>query len=185
MATNIKNLLKKGKLTGHEVGQLMIKDLAKSYKNILENKGDEGLLTFEDKTLLVDGLKKSEDIKRYNEFRHVHEFLITAPILFSLYEKTASNAFWKTYHLLRETQQAENEYTQEKHHTPRIVTQKQYDDLKQADFNKKIGWSYSVENLLLYSVNYYFDQYKAGKKTPFDKYFTASKEQPITNPRIK
>ena len=185
MATNIKNLLKKGKLTGHEVGQLMIKDLAKSYKNILENKGDEGLLTFEDKMLLVDGLKKSEDIKRYNEFRHVHEFLITAPILFSLYEKTASNAFWKIYHLLREAQQAEREYTQEKHHTPCIVTQKQYDDLKQADFNKKIGWSYSVENLLLYSVDYYFDQYKAGKKTPFDKYFTASKEQPITNPRIK
>jgi len=70
-------------------------------------------------------------------------------------------------------------------HAPRIVTQKQYDEMKKADFEEKMTWSYSVERLILYTINYFFEQYENGKKTPFNKYFTDTKKQPITNPRIK
>ena len=38
MTKDIQNLLKKGKLTGHEVGQLMIQDLVATHKNYLEDK---------------------------------------------------------------------------------------------------------------------------------------------------
>lgn len=184
MATSLKTLLKKGKLTGDEVGRLMIQDLIAAYKNRLEGKEGKGFLTDAEMTALVNGLSERQDIKRYNEFRFVHEYLVKSVGYFSMYKETAEICFWRIYHILMELKQAEEENSRIKWQ-PRIMTQKQYDELKQADFERKMQVGYSVEELIIHAVGYYFNLYKKGKKTPFNKYFTAAKKQPITNPRIK
>ena len=179
----IKSLMNKKGWTGDEVGRLMITDLVTAYKNALSGQ-DKGLLSDSDKSRLVNALEKPADIKRYNEYRYVHEFLCTVPIRYNLSEQITSHYFWKLYHILRETQQAENENSR-CHFDVKIVTQQEYDKIKQADFAAKMEWGYSVELLVLHAIGYYFRLYQNGKKTPYNKYFTASKKQPITNQRIK
>lgn len=185
MAVNVKTLLKKGKLTGDEVGRLMIKDLVATYKNAVEHRTLDGVLTDSEKQSLVDNLEKKEDIRRYADYKYIHDFLEKAPILFGLYQQTASISFWKLYHRLQVVYSTENEISREWRNNPKIVTQKQYDDMKRENLEGQLNNNLSPEMLLIHTVNYYLDKYKDGKRTAFNKYFTASKKQPITNPRIK
>lgn len=180
---DIKSLMNKKGWTGDEVGRLMITDLVTAYKNALSGQ-DKSLLSDSDKSRLVHSLEKPADIKRYNEYRYVHEFLCTVPIRHNLSEQISNHYFWKLYHILRETQQAENENSRCRFDI-KIVTQQEYDRMKQADFAAKMEWGYSVELLVLHTIDYYFRLYQNGKKTPYNKHFTASKKQPITNERIK
>jgi hypothetical protein len=186
MAKGIKALPKKGKLTGHEVGQLFIKDLVATYKDLLEGKDADaqGFLSLADKTALVSGLTKDHNIDRYNEFRYVHEYLINSALSFTIGESQAEIAFWKLFHFLKKLEQAEAENERLKWQL-RIMTQKQYDELKKADFEDKMQKGLSVERLIQHAVDYYLSIYKKGGKTPFTKHFDTAKKQLITNPRIK
>ncbi|MCD7908196.1 MAG: hypothetical protein LUH04_11040 [Clostridium sp.] len=69
--------------------------------------------------------------------------------------------------------------------SPVIMTQKQYDELKQADIAEKMTWQHSHEDVLIHAVQYYFERYERGQETPFDAYFEASKDKPLMNPRIR
>ncbi|HPC08210.1 MAG TPA: hypothetical protein PLF77_04820 [Smithella sp.] len=184
MKTDINNLLKKGKLTGQEVGQLMIQDLVATYKNYLEGKGDEGFLTQAETNTLVNGLTKSQDIKRYREFRGVHEYIVNAARAFVIHEEIMEEHLWKINYIFNEMRHAEEENFQAIRQ-PRIMTQKQYDELKREDFEEKMTWTYSFEMLLFDALEYYINLHNEGEKTPFDKHFAAAKKQPIKNPRIK
>jgi len=184
VATDIKTLLNKKGWTGDEVGRLMIADLVKSYSNQLSGKGEEGILTDSDKTRLVNALTEKADIQRYNDYRYIHEFLISLVTRYALTATVAESSYWKLTHFIGNVKEAEK--AKEKNvRAPGIVTQSQYDEMKQADFDKKMEWAYSVESLVLYAISYFLQRYKEGKKTPFNKYFTAAKNEPITNPRIK
>jgi len=185
MATSLKTLLKKGKLTGDEVGRLMIKDLAATYNNVLKNRNIDGLLSDLDKQSLVSGLEKRDDIRRYNEYKYIHEFLTNAPVLFCLYQQTASLNFWKLYGLMEKTIIEETESNFSKLNNPKIVTQKQYDDMKKAQLESALNGSWSPEILLMHTVEHYLYKYRAGKRTAFNKYFTASKKKKLTSDRLK
>lgn len=184
MAKEIQALLKKGKLTGHEVGQLMIRDLVATFKNSIEGKGETGMLTAAEINTIINGLTTSHDIKRYREFRGVYEYIVNAAKAFVINQGIAEEYLQKIKYIFSGMMHAETENFMSRLRQPRIMTQKQYDDLKREDFEDKMTWTYSPEMLLFRAIQYYIDLYNEDKKTPFDKHFDTAKKQPITNPRI-
>lgn len=184
MTTNIKALLSKKGWTGDEVGRIMIADVVKAYQNIIDGKGEHGLLTDVEKDQLVDGLNNNSDIKKYNEYRNVHDFITSVPVRYQLSVETAQAHFWRLYYLLQQTVEAERAQSSEARR-PRIVTQAEYDELAAANFTEKMTQSISVERLILDTVEHFLLRYQDNKRTPFNKYFTEAKKQPIKNQRIK
>ncbi len=183
MAKEIQTLLKKGKLTGKEVGQLMIRDLVTIYKNSTTGKGETGLLTAAERSILVYGLTTSHDINRYRDFRGVYEYIVNAAKAFVMNEGIVEEHLWKIHYIFREMMNAEKENFMSRWQ-PRIMTQKQYDELKKLALEDKMKWTYSPEMLLFRAIEYYINLYNEGKKTPFDKHFAAAKKKPLKNQRI-
>jgi hypothetical protein len=177
MVKEIQTLLKKGKFSGDEVGQLMIQNLVATYKNYLKGKEDQGLLTLAEMNTIINGIKKSEDIKRYNEYRHLLEYIANAIKAYMIYEGSAEEYLWRIYFSLSEMQHAEAENARS-FRQPRIMTQKQYDELKKTEFDKKMSWGFSVNHFILHALDYYLNLYQDGKQTPLDKHFTAAKKEP-------
>ncbi len=191
MSKDINQIIKSGKLTGEEVGRLMIKDMIALYEEALKDrailegrKEAKGILTYAQRTALVNGLNTKEDILTYNEYKGLHDYLNKVPAVFDVYQLDAEATFWRLYHLLREFKHAEEENNRLKWQ-PKIMTQKQYDELKKKDFEEKMTYTTSVEALILDALEYYIELYNKGEKTPFNKYFNKAKKEPLTNPRIK
>jgi len=191
MAKDINQIIKSGKLTGEEVGRLMIKDLTALYKEASNDRdilnGDKeasGLLTPTQRTAMVDGLSNSEDIRTYNDYRALHGYLTTEGMTFTIHQLDAEAIFWRLYHLLKSVKKVESE-NQYLRWQPKIMTQKQYDELKQKDFDYKMTFKTSMESLIFNALEYYISLYEAGKKTPLNKYFDKAKKEPLINPRIK
>ncbi len=185
MAKNIKSLLKKGKLTGAEVGRLMIADLVAAYKNAMKGKADGlGFLSDEEKSHMVNALTGPANIKQYNAYRDIHNFLTNMPAIIQAYAMQAELYFWRLFTTALEANTAERQH-EKASRSPIIMTQKQYDELKKSDFDEKMTWEYSPEDVLIHALEYYFEKYAKEEKTPFDVYFESSKGKPITNPRIQ
>ena len=98
--SKIDTLLKKskGKLTGDEVGRLMIADLIECYKHALTG-GDvnTGIFTEKEKTDLVNALEGKENIARYNKYRYLNDFLTRFPTLNALQEQIFDNYYFRLY----------------------------------------------------------------------------------------
>lgn len=191
MSRKLTSLLGKGKLTGEEVGRLMIKDIVETYKDALnnialnkENKEAKGILTDAQRQTMVSKLETREDIKAYNEYRALHEYLIKDSTLLSLYHKEAQVAIWRLIHLISQLKNAEDEYN----HTiydPTIMTQTQYDSLKDKEIQEVLTYTESIESLVIHALQYYIELYLKGKRTPYNKYFNKAKKELLTNSRIK
>lgn len=191
MSRKLTNLLNKGKLTGEEVGQLIIKDMIEAFKQILTDpkirdgqKQAKGLLTPEQKQVLVNKLDTKEDIRDYNNYRALYDFLTDSSLRLDLYHKEAQVALWRLIHLVSQLKNAEDEYTYTKFN-PTIMTQKQYDKLKQQKIDKVLSYTQSIEGFIIHALQYYIELYLKGKKTPYNKHFNKAKKDLITNPRIK
>lgn len=187
MATksSIKRLLAKKKLTGEEVGRLMILDLAEAYKRRLAGEiTSEGLLTEAEKTAMVSKILGNNDIRVYNAYRDIHNFLINTQPFILMYSMQAELYFWRLFSMALKIYNAENAENLRKFE-PIIMTKKQYNELKKLDFNKKITMIYTPEDVLIHAIKYYLNKYKSGEKTPFNNYFESFKKKYIINTRIK
>jgi len=160
----------------------MIADLVTAYKKISQGT-KKGLLSESEKAKLVNRLEKKEDIKSYNEYKYVHDFVVTVPLRYMLAENIAEAAFWKLYNLLKNVDRVERDNRLRKF-APLIVTKSEYNRMKKADFKEKISYTISVESFIIHAIAYFMEQYKQGKKTPFDQYFEEAKKKPVHNPRI-
>ena len=168
--------------TGAEVGRMMIADLVFAYKNALEGT-DKGLLSDSEKKALVNALEKKEDVRAYNEFKYLHDFIVTVPMRCLVAQNMAETAFWKLYHLLTTVRRAELE-NQLIRLEPRVMTQAEFDELRKADFAAKMSVTSNVERLVLHAVEYYAAKYKRSEKTPFDALFNSAEKTPASNPRV-
>lgn len=183
--SEIKNLLKKKRLTGTDAGRLIIADFIASYENSEYGRPDgPGFLSEEEKARIASSPTKPEDIQQYNNYRNVHSFLANMGTLINTYALHARLYLWRLYTVALEINAAERERDNSMY-SPVIMTQKQYDELKKADIAEKMTWERSHEDVLIHAVQYYFEQYARGGETPFDAYFDASKEKPLANPRIR
>lgn len=113
----------KAKMTGDEVGRAMIEDLVEAYKNLILGKGEKGLYTASEKLSMVNSLTNPEDIRRYNEYKYIHDYLNMAPAAYESYSKTCEVYYWRLYHMLKELMDAEVEYRNQR---PLIMTREQY-----------------------------------------------------------
>lgn len=163
-------LVKKGKLTGEEVGQLIIKDMIEAFKQILTDpkirdgqKQAKGLLTPEQKQVLVNKLDTKEDIRDYNNYRALYDFLTDSSLRLDLYHKEAQVALWRLIHLVSQLKNAEDEYTYTRFN-PTIMTQKQYDKLKQQEIDKALTYTESIESFIIHALQYYIELYLKVKK---------------------
>ena len=69
MALNaLSKLLKKKKLTGEEVGKIILLDLVNSYKG-------QPTLTQAERDAYVDALVESKDIRAYNDYLQIYRFI--------------------------------------------------------------------------------------------------------------
>ncbi len=183
----VDTLLKKskGKLTGDEVGRLMIVDLVECYKHSLTG-GDvnTGLFTDKEKTELVNAVEGREEIARYNKYRYLNDFLTRFPVLIFSREQMFENYYFRLYSLLKTARAAEDEYFFEKFR-PLIVTEEKYKDLVAQELDDKKSWTYTPEKLFFDRLNAIITDYKAGKRTGLNAKIEATKRQPIKRERIK
>lgn len=185
MTTNIEHILKKTQITGEEIGRLMIKDLIVQYENILQGKDGE-LLADNEKDILVDKLNTREDIMIYNEFKYIHDFVVSIPIRYELSKAVLERDFWKLYYLLRAVENSEYYERQFLHRMPHIVTQSQYDRMKEEHIKCVTqDHCYSMEMLFFSALTDALYKYSHRKKTPFKHLIDATKKQSIKNKRLK
>jgi len=188
---NIDKIIKNG-LTGEEVGKIMIKDLAWMYE---KGTNDEAILRGEkelkhslsqsEMKKLVDSLNTNKDIKAYNNYKKLHDYLNSLPSTFAINNLDAESMYWKFHNLISNFYNAEiqNDDLRSK---PTIMTEKQYKELYKKEFDKIMTeWSVSVEDLIFNIIGHYFNLYEQGEKTKFNKYFDKAKKEKISNERIK
>lgn len=98
---NFNNIVK-DKLTGHELGKLLIKDCITGIisgfndKDIMEgNKPQEHILDTAEINKLIDGLTGTFDIQTYKDYREVWKFLSDISVMQMIYAYVIEIAFWK------------------------------------------------------------------------------------------
>lgn len=181
---NINKIIKQG-LTGEEVGKLMIKDLAFMYKQVLEGeKEPKNILSQAEIKALVDSVKTNKDIRDYNNYKKLFDYLKNLSPIFSIHNLDAESMYWKLYNIITKSYNAEK-LNYDLRFKPQIMTQKQYEELYKKAFNEIMRTTESVEKLIFKAIQYYLELYKKRKKTKFNKYFNKAKKEPITNNRIK
>ena len=178
MATNaLSRLLKKKKLTGEEVGKIILLDLVNSYKNQPE-------LSQQERDAYVDALVENKDIRAYNDYLQVYRFIITMIIDYESQER-AYHALRQEFlsHMLRYSD-AENNYFKLSLH-PRILTRRDYEQaLKEAKENVS-SWTYSLYSLVAYELRKNIEAYNNKEKTPYKRYFDAYKKEQANQQAIK
>jgi len=115
-------------MTGDDVGRLLIADLVTLYKNALRGTKNS-LLSGSETTRLVNSLEKTDDIRAYNEYKYLHDFVVTVPMRFLLAQSLAEVAFERLCHALETTCAAE-EVNRARQREPVIVTQTEYLKMK-------------------------------------------------------
>lgn len=178
MATNtLSKLLKKKKLTGEEVGKIILLDLVNSYK-------DQPTLTQAERDAYVDALVESKDIRAYNDYLQVYRFITTMVIDYESQER-AYYAIRQEFmrHMLRYSD-AEQNYFQLALQ-PRILTRRDYEQaLKEAKENVS-SWTYSLYSLVAYELRKNIEAYNNKEKTPYKRYFDAYKKEQANEQAIK
>ncbi len=104
---NINKIIKQG-LTGEEVGKLMIKDLAFMYKQVLEGeKEPKNILSQAEIKALVDSVKTNKDIRDYNNYKKLFDYLKNLSPIFSIHYLDAESMWWKLYNIITKLHNAE------------------------------------------------------------------------------
>lgn len=178
MATNtLSKLLKKKKLTGEEVGKIILLDLVNSYK-------DQPTLTQAERDAYVDALVENTDIRAYNDYLQVYRFITTMVIDYESQER-AYHAIRQEFirHMLRYSD-AENNYFKTSLQ-PRILTRRDYEQaLKEAKENVS-SWTYSLYSLVAYELYKNIEAYNNKEKTPYKRYFDAYKKEQASKEAIE
>lgn len=178
----VSKALRSGKLTGEEVGKLMIKDLVTHFLNF-QKEENKGLLSVEERMALVDSIKKPNDIRAYNDYKLLHDFLEKETLKYSMFIQEIRLRYFIMMNFLTNFRYAEQEYNHLRE-LPKIVTQAEYDEIIKKQIEEKMTWKISVEWLIFDALEYFINLHEAGTETPFDTYFNSEKNAEIKNSRI-
>ena len=178
MALNtLSKLLKKKKLTGEEVGKIILLDLVNNYT-------DKPTLTQAERDAYVDALVENKDIRAYNDYLQVYRFITTMVVDYESQER-AYHAIRQEFirHILRYSD-AENNYFKLSLQ-PRILTRRDYEQaLKEAKENVS-SWKYSLYSLVSYELHKNIEAYNNKEKTPYKRYFDAYKKEQASKEAIE
>lgn len=178
MALNaLSKLLKKKKLTGEEVGKIILLDLVNSYKN-------QPTLTQVERDSYVDALVESKDIRAYNDYLQVYRFITTMVVDYESQER-AYHAIRQEFirHILRYSD-AENNYFKLSLQ-PRILTRRDYEQALKEAKEGVSSWTYSLYSLVAYELHKNIEAYNNKEKTPYKRYFDAYKKEQASKNAIE
>lgn len=178
MALNtLSKLLKKKKLTGEEVGKIILLDLVNSYKG-------QPTLTQAERDAYVDALVESKDIRAYNDYLQIYRFITAFAVDFESQERAYAVVRMDFIREILRLNDAENNYFSLSLQ-PRILTRRDYEQaLKEAKENVS-SWTYSLYNLVAYELNKNIEAYNNKEKTPYKRYFDTYKKEQASQPAIE
>lgn len=138
---DVKRLLGKG-LTGKEAGRLILLD------NLQVDRGKEGILSERDIAALKNGLRTQQDIRDYNSYVDLYRLVDYSLKDANIYRLEAESYLMLSRILLEEhiDKASSNRIMMS---TPAIVTQKQYEELKQKQREMLLREPHKVGDVIL------------------------------------
>lgn len=180
--TDIKNLINKGGLTGEEVGRLLLRDFARFIGAIQsEQTPPKEKFTDAEKQAMVNRLTEPYEIKQYNTYIGILQFLQKTGIFYSEQYRQLKYLLADLYHQIEQAKNIDIVRLLLAD-APLILTEKQYQRLKKEDLEAKLAKKTSVAGIILTVTEYYLKQ---GKETQHNGLFEAYKSKPLTNPDFK
>lgn len=170
MATNtLSKLLKKKKLTGEEVGKIILLDLVNTYT-------DKPTLTPQERDAYVDALVENKDIRAYNDYLQVYRFITTMVVDYESQER-AYHAIRQEFirHMLRYSDAESNYFKLSLH--PRILTRRDYEQAVTEAKELVSSFTYRLYHLVSYELHKNIEAYNNKEKTPYKRYFDAYKKE--------
>lgn len=178
MALNaLSKLLKKKKLTGEEVGKIILLDLVNSYKG-------QPTLTQAERDAYVDALVESKDIRAYNDYLQIYRFITGFAIDFESQERAYAVIRLEFLRHIMKLIDAENNYFQLALQ-PRILTRRDYEQALKEAKERVSSWTYSLYKLVEYELFKHIRIYENKEKTPYKRYFDAYKKEQANEQAIE
>ncbi|GAB3238368.1 hypothetical protein [Psychrobacter pacificensis] len=171
MASAIRTLLKKKKLTGEELGRLLLIDLA-------DTQAGKPNLSQEEIANLHNYIDNPTDGKVFNDYIDIQRYIIAFQMDYQIESRKLAVIYLQFHNYWTKIKDAENAYyalaTQ-----PRVLTRRDYEKLLSEARARVESYSYSFTHLMLHEAETYTPKYKEGQVTPYDNIFKKLKEQPI------
>ena len=178
MTTNaLSKLLKKKKLTGEEVGKIILLDLVNSYKG-------QPTLTQAERDAYVDALVESKDIRAYNDYLQIYRFITGFAVDFESTERAYAVVRLEFVRHVMRLKDAEQNYFQLALQ-PRILTRRDYEQALKEAKESVSNWTYRLYSLVAYELRKNIEAYKNKEKTPYKRYFDAYKKEQANEQAIK
>ena len=171
MASAIRTLLKKKKLTGEELGRLLLIDLA-------DTQAGKPNLSQEEIANLHKYIDNPTDGKVFNDYTDIQRYIIAFQMDYQIESRKLAVIYLQFHNYWTKIKDAEDAYyalaTQ-----PRVLTRRDYEKLLSEARARVESYSYSFIRLMLHEAETYTPKYKEGEVTPYDNIFKKLKEQPI------
>ena len=178
MALNtLSKLLKKKKLTGEEVGKIILLDLVNSYKG-------QPTLTQAERDAYVDALVENKDIRAYNDYLQIYRFITGFAIDFESTERAYAVVRLEFLRHVMKLNDAEENYFQ-LILQPRILTRRDYEQALKETRENVSSWKYSLYSLVSYELHKNIEAYNNKEKTPYKRYFDAYKKEQASKAAIE
>ena len=153
----IKSIIKGKKVTGDDVGRLLLADMAEEYKNYLKTGQVKSIISQDDFNKLLNSLPTSLQIERYNHYVSIHNTIKT---YFTLNKGTAGEvrSRIKELHRILEALRTSIQARISRAEMPLIVTQKQYDKLVE-EYEPPREEKYNYMDIFLHTETILIDTY--------------------------
>ena len=159
---DVKRLLKKKGWTGEETGKALILDIISSYKS-----GDQKALFPREKLIeMINGFSESQDdVEDYNRYINLQNWIMQYQAVANANLQRFNSCYNEFISIHNAAESAENEYRYIEQ-LPRIVTQKQYDELKAKRIKETVssGLARDVFQLIAFAAEYYGNELKLHPK---------------------
>lgn len=157
MARTIKNLLKKGNLTGREVGELLLRNLANDIENAHREKKKPPLFTQAEFNQMISGLSAYQ-YTIYKVLENLYSSIVDNFNFNQAMQQQFYNGYYRYLLTLQGVTRAE-EYFFNVEKFPLILTQPQYDRLAQQSIGKKKACKESYFRLFFQVVEFFCNRY--------------------------
>lgn len=185
MATDIKRLLNKKKLTGEEIGKALIMDTIASYRSIMTTGEDKSLFSQAEFNDMVNGITNSRQGEIYNCYVALLNFTQKSQSVAITYKQEAQIGYFKLLNFFERARSVE-QYRAYQQELPAIMTEKQYNELTKRREDEQGEIKETLHFLLRSALEHHLSQRRESpkKRTKFNSIINSYKKEIVTNARI-
>ena len=169
MATNtLSKLLKKKKLTGKEVGKIVLLEMVNEHLG-------KPTLTPQERDAYVDALVENKDIRAYNDYLSIYRYLGALTIDYESTNRAFAVSALELIRLINEIKSAEQVYFSLVVQ-PRILTKRDYEIALQEARDRIKRYTWGVIDIIQNEIKEHLRLYEDGAETPYKNLFDDAKE---------